>query len=240
MQTFHRAGLAPERDAIGAELVALSARHGLPTFEILGHLVRLQARSALADFAGADRHAAAVEHLAEEHERPLVGVFTHWYRALRLAATGAPHRVAEAAYRDAAAQLAGAGMPGVERGLLPLALLCLRVWHGLPADFDDDTDWGPFAPWALPLVLLARGRAEEAASALRRTPEPPRDLLLEALWCLTAQAAIALGEPMVMRRARAALTPAAQELAGAGSGMLTAGPVSHHLEGLAAALTRTR
>jgi len=46
MQTFHRAGLAAERDEIGAELVALSARHGLATYEILGHLVRLQARGA--------------------------------------------------------------------------------------------------------------------------------------------------------------------------------------------------
>ncbi|WP_279306107.1 AfsR/SARP family transcriptional regulator, partial [Micromonospora globispora] len=88
MQTFHRAGLAPERDEIGAELVALSARHGLVTFEILGHLVRLQARSALADFATADQHAAAADRLAERHERPLVDVFTQWYRALRLAATG--------------------------------------------------------------------------------------------------------------------------------------------------------
>ncbi|MFX0593940.1 AfsR/SARP family transcriptional regulator [Melissospora conviva] len=236
MQTFYHAGLAPERDRIGAELIALSARHGLPTFEILGHLIRLQARSALADFAGADGHAAAVDQLAATHERPLVGVFTRWYAALRLAATGAPPPVSEAAYRAAAAQLADAGMPGVERGLLPLALLCLRVWHGLPADFDDNTDWGPYAPWALPLVLLARGRHAEAASALRRTPEPPRDLLLEALWCLTAHAAIALDEPAVMRRAQAALAPAAKELAGAGSGMLTAGPVAHHLDRLAAGL----
>ncbi|MEV1247403.1 hypothetical protein [Nonomuraea sp. NPDC049750] len=88
MQTFHRAGLAPRRDEIGAELVALSARHGLVTFEVLGHLIRLQARSALADFPGADGHATAAELLARRHELPLVGVFVQWYRALRLAATG--------------------------------------------------------------------------------------------------------------------------------------------------------
>ncbi|GAA4262687.1 BTAD domain-containing putative transcriptional regulator [Dactylosporangium darangshiense] len=238
MQTFHRAGLAAERDGIGAELVALSARHGLVTFEILGHLVRLQARSAFADFAAGDRHAAAADRLAERHDRPLVGVFTQWYRALRLAATGPAPQAAEAAYRDAAAKLADAGMPGVERGMLPLALLCLRVWHGDLIRFDDDTDWGPYTPWVRPLLLLARDRPADAAAALRQAPDPPRDLLFEALWCLTAQAAIALDDRTAMQRARTELTPAAEELAGAGSGMLTVGPVARHLDHLDAALSR--
>ncbi|GAB3979176.1 hypothetical protein [Plantactinospora veratri] len=239
MQSFRRAGLAPERDEVGAELIALAARHGLPTFEVLGHLIRLQARSALGDFAVADRHAAAADRVAERDGRPLVAVFTRWYRALRLAAAGASTAQAEAAYRAAAAQLAGSGMPGVERGLLPLALLCLRVWHGRPADADERTDWGPYAHWARPLVLLARDRPAEAAVALRRTPEPPQDLLFEALWCLTGQAAIELGDRAVLERAHAELAPAAAELAGAGSGMLTVGPVAQHLERLGTALDRT-
>lgn len=240
MQTFHRAGLAPERDQIGAELVALSAQHGLGTFEILGHLVRLQARSALADFVTADQHATAADRLADRHDRPLVGVFTQWYRALRLTATEPSPQAAEAAYRKGAAQLANAGMPGVERGLLPLALLCLHVSHGEPLRFDDGTDWGPYLPWARPLVLLGRNRPADATAALRQTPDPPRDLLFEALWCLTAQAAIALDDRTAMKRARTELTPAANELAGAGSGMLTVGPVSRHLDHLDAALSRSR
>ncbi|MFD8157628.1 BTAD domain-containing putative transcriptional regulator [Streptomyces malaysiensis] len=231
MQSFDRAGLAPRRDAVGAELIALSARHGLVAFEVLGHLIRLQARSALADFASADRHAAAAERLGERHERPLVRVFTEWYRALRLAATGRADE-AEAAYRDAATRLDDAGMPGLERGLLPLALLCLRVGRGRPAPTDPELDWGPYAPWARPLVLLARDRRAEAAAALRTVPEPPHDLLLEALWCLTGRAAIALGDRETMARARTALAPAAAELAGAGSGLLTLGPVSRHLADL--------
>ncbi|MBI0296856.1 winged helix-turn-helix domain-containing protein [Streptomyces sp. PRKS01-29] len=237
MQSFERAGLAPRRDATGAELIALSARHGLVAFEVLGHLIRLQARSALGDFATADRHAAAAERLGERHERPLVGVFTAWYRALRLAATGrADEAEAEAAYRDAAARLDGAGMPGLERGLLPLALLCLRVERGRPAPTDPGLDWGPYAPWARPLVLLAQDRRAKAAAALRTVPEPPRDLLLEALWCLTGRAAIAVGDRETIARAHAALAPAAAELAGAGSGLLTLGPVSRHLADLAEAL----
>jgi hypothetical protein len=41
-----------------------------------------------------------------------------------------------------------------------------------------------------------------------------------------------------MRWAYAELAPAADELAGAGSGILTLGPVAHHLADLAAALGR--
>ncbi|PJE99368.1 SARP family transcriptional regulator [Streptomyces carminius] len=245
MQTFHRTGLAPRRDAVGAELVTLSARHGLVTYEVLGRLVRLQARCALADFAGADRHAAAADRLAERHELPLVGVFTRWYGALRLAATGGTVRRAEAAYRDAAATLAGCGMPGLEQGLLPLALLCLRVQHGLPArggapDGPDDgpDGFGPYTPWARPLVLLAAGDRAAAGAALREVPDPPRGLLLEALWCLVARAAVTLGDRAAAERARDALAPAAAELAGAGSGLLTAGPVAGFLDELAAALRR--
>ncbi|MEV0660034.1 BTAD domain-containing putative transcriptional regulator [Actinomadura luteofluorescens] len=238
MQAFDRAGLAPRRDEIGAELVDLSARGDLSSYEVLGHLIRLQARGALGDFGGADRHAAAADDLAERHERPLVGVFTTWYRALRLAASGAASfEEAEGAYRDAAARMRGCGMPGLEGGLPPLALLCLRVQHRRPAQ-TEPADWGPYLPWARPLVLLARGRAPgEAAAALRDVPDPPRDLLFEALWCLTAQAAIAVGDHAAMRRAHDELVPAAGELAGAQSGLLTLGPVSRHLDDLAAALT---
>ncbi|MFE4644112.1 BTAD domain-containing putative transcriptional regulator [Streptomyces sp. NPDC056730] len=236
MQTFHRAGLAPRRDGIGAELVALAARHDLVTYEVLGHLIRLQARGALADFSGADGHAAAADRLAERHELPLVGVFTQWYRALRLAETGrAPVAEVETAYRHAAARLDGAGMPGLERGLLPLALLCLRVRHGLPAPAGEHLDWGPYEPWVRPLVLLARDRRDAAGTALRESPDPPPDLLFEALWCLTARAAVALGDRETMRRAHGALAPAAAELAGAGSGLLSLGPVARYLDELATA-----
>ncbi|NUR28989.1 MAG: SARP family transcriptional regulator, partial [Catenulispora sp.] len=162
------------------------------------------------------------------------------YRALRLAASGTLPQAAEAAYRDAAAQLANAGMPGVERGLLPLALLCLSVWRCDPVPFDEDTDWGPYTPWVRPVVLLTEGRPADAAAALRQAPDPPRDLLFEAMWCLTAHAAVVVDDQTAMKRARTELTPAADELAGAGSGMLTIGPVARYLDQLDAALSRDR
>ncbi|WP_432037236.1 BTAD domain-containing putative transcriptional regulator [Streptomyces cucumeris] len=241
LQSCYRAGLAPRRDGIGAELIALSTRHGLTTFEVLGHLIRLQARCALADFPGADGHAVAADRLAARHELPLVGVFTQWYRALRLAATGGgPGSAQESAYRAAAARLDGAGMPGVERGLLPLALLSVALRHGSPAPVGEHTDWGPYAPWTRPLVLLARDRRDEAAAALRDAPDPPDDLLSEALWCLLARAAVDLDDRETMERAHHELAPADEELAGAGSGLLTLGPVSGHLDTLTTALRRPR
>ncbi|GAA2094883.1 BTAD domain-containing putative transcriptional regulator [Streptomyces albiaxialis] len=238
MQSCHRAGLAAERDAIGAELVAVAARHDLDTYEVLGHLVRMQARSALADFPAADRHADAADRLAARHERPLVAVFTRWYAALRTAAADPDGAEAEAAYRDAAALLDGSGMPGLAHGLLPLALLTLHVRHGRPLPDVPDDGWGPYAPWARPLVLLDGGRREEAAAALRAAPEPPCDLLLEALWCLTGHAALALGDGETARRAYERLAPAAGELAGAGSGLVTLGPVAEHLDALSSGSRR--
>jgi DNA-binding SARP family transcriptional activator len=240
MQSFIRAGLAPRRDEIGAELIALAARHGLVTYEVLGHLIRLQARSALGDFPAADGHAAAADRLAGRHELPLAGVFTQWYGALRLAASGRLSQ-AEAAYRSAAARLNGAGMPGLERGILPLALLCLRLAHKTPsglksAEVDLQADWGPFRPWAEPFALAAAGRHTEARAALRALPEPPRDLLYEVCCCLEATVALEVGDQVVLERVYNRLLPAADELAGAGSGLVTLGPVEHYLADIATAL----
>ena len=217
MQTCYRAGLAPQRDAIGAELIDLSERHGLFTSEVLGHLIRLQALSALGDFSAADHHATAADALAARHELPLVGVFTHWYRAML--------EDTEPAYRTAADVLDGAGMPGLQEGLLPLAIACHHVRRGLPVP---DADYGPYTPWTRPLVLLSQNHPTEAADALQNTPDAPPGLLLEVLWCLTAHAARQLNESHSLAKARAALAPAAAEQAGA-SGLLTLGPVSDYL-----------
>jgi DNA-binding SARP family transcriptional activator len=234
LQSFTRPGLAPRRDAIGAELVELAARRELPAHAILGRLVRLQSASALGDLDAAEAHARAAERLAAVHESPLVPVLTRWFRARvdaqRSTGPGGPSAASvAAAYRAADGALAAAGMPGLHRGLLPLALLGLRLLHGRPAPVDDRLDWGPYRPWGAPLVLLARDRAQEARAALAATPEPPHDHLQEALWCLTARAAVLLDAPATAARAAHALRDARTEHAGAAAGMLTLGPVERYL-----------
>lgn len=230
MQSFTRAGTAPRRAAIGAELVALAHRHTLVPFEVLGHLVLVQAHSALADFAAADTHMRAAGRLGERHEIPLVAVFTHWYDALRLAVRGDADR-AEAAYRTASVHLAGTGMPGMEEGLLDLALLCLRVQTGRPLPPTPPDRWGPHAPWALPLTGPRTGSDRPPLA-----PQAPPGLLHEALTSLGARAALTRGDRPALEQARRRLLPAAGELAGAGSGLLTLGPVAHQLGDLALAL----
>jgi DNA-binding SARP family transcriptional activator len=229
MQSFSRTGLAKQRDAIGTQILRLARRHGLVNFEILGLLIRLQALSGLGDFTGADAQAAALDQLGEARERPGVTVFTRWYLAMRTAATGADTTAAQEGYRQAATLLRHCGMPGVARGLLPLALLCLCVWRDEPASFPADTDWGPYRAWARPWLLLASNHTAAARQALGHCPEPPPGLLAEALWALTARAALALDDRARAARAHDALLPAKGEIAGTASGMLTAGPVSDYL-----------
>jgi DNA-binding SARP family transcriptional activator len=243
MQSCTSTGLAERRDAIGAELLDLATRHGIENHEILGHLIRLQARAALADFPAADAHADTVDRLAQQHERPLVAVFTTWYRALRAsAATGQDVEHLETAYRAAATLLDGAGMPGLQEGLLPLALLSVRLSPTQEAitdaiqSLDPDADWGPYRPWVEPLLLMRADHTTEAAAALRKTPEPPADLMCEAMYVLEAAAALQLADRTTIRRVHEALLPAADELAGAGSGLISFGPTRHWLDVLAAAL----
>ncbi len=234
LQSFTRPGLAAARDGIGAEILDLATRHGLSNFAVLGRLVRLQSASALGDLDAATSHAEAAEQLAATTEAPLVPVLTRWFGA-RATATrsidpGGPTAATAAAhYRAAEDALRTAGMPGLHRGLFPLALLGLRLLHDRPAPTDPHLDWGPYRPWARPLVLLAQDRVEEARAALAAAPEPPRDHMQEALWCLTARAAVRLGERAIAARAAVALDDARAEDAGAASGMLTLGPVTRYL-----------
>ncbi|MFI0938768.1 BTAD domain-containing putative transcriptional regulator [Streptomyces sp. NPDC021020] len=234
LQSFTRPGLAGLRDGIGAEILGLAERHELPGFAVLGRLVRLQSASALGDLDAAAGHAEAAERLAALTEAPLVPVLTGWFRARAAAARstapdGPSPAAAAARYREAEGALRTAGMPGLHRGLFALALLGLRLLHDRPAPTDPRLDWGPYLPWARPLVLLARGRADQARTALGALPEPPRDHLQEALWCLTAHAAVLLGERGTAARAATALRGARAEDAGAASGLLTLGPVARYL-----------
>lgn len=194
MQSFQQPGRSAERARIAAELIEVSTRHDLPAYEILGHLVGMQAWSALGDFAAAARHADAVEQLAEIHETPLAHVFTAGFRLML-----APD---EAGYRA----LDLSGMPGVAAGFLPLALLSM----GLPPDLT--LDWGPYRPWA-----------EALSMADQDVPTPRADHYYEVLWWITARIAEQRGDEVLAEAAREALEPARGEIIGGTTAMLSFG-----------------
>lgn len=229
LQSFQRPGAGVERDRTGAELVALAEAHDLPTFAILGHLVRMQAAAGTGRFAVADAHAAAAEDVAAGYESPVVPMLTAWYRAMRDAETAPPDAAAHA-YRAADDLLAGVRMPGVRDGLLPLALLTVRLRHGRPLGGLGDP--GPYTPWVEPLRALDAGDRGGAAQLARAAPEPPADHLRELRWALVAETAVRLGDAALARRARHALARVPDELAGGGSGLVSAGPVRAWLDRL--------
>ncbi|MTD14837.1 SARP family transcriptional regulator [Nakamurella sp. YIM 132087] len=228
LQSYGRAGLARERDEIGAELVTLAARHDLPNHHVLGHLVRMQALTALGDPGAAGQHADEADRLGSEHERPLVRLFTDGFRIVA-AVPDRPVARSQQSFRELAARLELTGMPGVSRGLLALQLVSLSLAHGLPVEASvGELDPGPYRPWITPHLLLAQGQPDSAAAALAHLPDPDPGLPLEVLWCLAAAAADIVGDTVLLARARTALAPAAAEIA-AGSGLVTAGPVARYL-----------
>ncbi|MFE1258225.1 AfsR/SARP family transcriptional regulator [Streptomyces fungicidicus] len=238
MQSCGTCGSAAHRNALGAELTRLAVDHHLPGHEVLGRLVRLQALSGLGDFTAADAEAEEIDRLAHRNERPLAGVFTSWYRALRTCETDG-WTAARPHYAGLLAETANHGMPGLTRGAAVLVALVPVMRDGTLPDPDDfaGLDAGPYRPWLDPLLLAASGDTERARHALAGVPRPPHDLLQEALWCVLARTAAAVGHEDVLRRARDELAAADGESAGGGSGLISFGPVAHHLRAADAALS---
>ncbi|MGP3972216.1 hypothetical protein [Streptomyces sp. 6N223] len=159
-------------------------------------------------------------------------VLTAAFRTMQLAErSNDPAEVAHA-YRTVATDLAGAGMPGAEAGILPLALLSLRVRHQRPAPTDPDLDWGPSRPWAQPLLDLARGNLAAARHAATTLPTPPADHLYDSLWAVNAQTAILLQDESLATQAHDALSPLRGEIAGGATAIITFGPVDDILTAL--------
>ncbi|WP_432155291.1 BTAD domain-containing putative transcriptional regulator [Streptomyces sp. bgisy153] len=240
VQSFQRPGRTAERDALADELIVVSRRHDLPAFEILGHLVKLQVLGARGETGteAARHHVGEAERLGGLHEAPLAGVLTAAFRTMRLAERSNDSAAVAHAYHALARDLAGAGMPGVEAGVLPLALLSLHLRHDRPAPTDPRLDWGPYRPWAQPLLDLAHGDTAAAHRAAAALPTPPADHLYDALWAVTAHTAIRLGDAALAAQAHDALSPLGGESAGGTTAVLSFGPVDDLLCALAGHVAR--
>ncbi|WP_343318456.1 BTAD domain-containing putative transcriptional regulator [Arthrobacter sp. TMP15] len=214
LQTFKTTGYARVREVLGSEIIALAVAAELPTFEIEGRLIRMQALCALGTIDAAAKEADCIDALATRFDRPLASVFTSWFRWTFVA--GPPPSE-------------GQEMPGFRVGLPELEALtrAIRTANELP-----DGEFGPYEPWVRPLLLARKGPHEEALAALDGFPEPPQDLLLEVSWFLIALAAIEAGHPKAGQRALTALLPATEEYA-SGSGAVDLGPIAPLLRKLA-------
>ncbi|MFD7170035.1 ATP-binding protein [Streptomyces violascens] len=239
---YHRAGLATERLAIGRELLALGIRHDLAAVEVLGHVILAQAHAALAEPETANEHADAVERLADRYDLPLPGTLLGWYRAMQISIAG---RFADAdtAYRRTTERLGESWMWGIERDLLHFALFCLYIQNGTLLDLAGEADeqyrrWGSNYARGKALMLLAEGHPAQARAVTSAARELPRDYLLEARLGLAAILAVSLDDREMAASVYDELLPAADCLAGAGSGVVTLGPVAHYLGELAHCLGR--
>lgn len=175
MQTFDTSGYALRREAIGSESLAIALEAELPTFEIQGRLIRMQALCALNDVAAASQEADSIDKLAARFDRPLASLFTAWFRW---------------AFMRGPQPVGGTEMPGFRIGLNAIAKLTAAVPAGTELP---DGDFGPYEPWFRPLLLVRKGSHGEASVALDTVPDPPHDLMAEVSWLLIGLAAIECG-----------------------------------------------
>ena len=107
-----------------------------------------------------------------------------------------------------------------------LALLSVRLRHQRSAPNDPELDWGPYRPWAQPLLHLASDNVPAARHAAAALPAPRADHLYDTLWAITAHTAIMLKDNALAVQARDALTPFRDQSAGGTTAMITFGPVN--------------
>jgi hypothetical protein len=106
-------------------------------------------------------------------------------------------------------------------------------WPSARVRWSRSGHFGPNTPYVRPLLAHDDGDDGAARHLLRAAPPPPPDHFVELRWALLGEAAVRLGDPRAARAARQALAPAAEELIGAGTGMLNLGPTTTLLTRLA-------
>ncbi len=244
LQTYGAAGLAPRRARVAEEMLSVARGAGLGAAEAVARTALLQAHAARAAFREADEQAAAVRGLAAGLGMPALGLVPTLYGALRPAVA---HRHDEAGRRYAAArdEIGGLGLWGAEHAVYGLALFCLRQQDGRLAEHVDLSlreyeTWGRGAGCGAThaLTLAAAGHGARARALLPELLTMRRDFLYELRLAAAGLAAVQLGEDDLAEAAYEELLPAADELAGAGSGMVTLGPVAQYLGEIAEHLGR--
>lgn len=229
-----------EREAIGRELLDVSRSSGQVAVQALAHLVLMECAAARGDFAAADAEVAAAEKLARQYDLPAPAAVGAWYAGQRRMIAG-DYEGAERAYREAARLTARAGMLEGRQDLPLITTFCLHLVDGRSAEMVEPLAEAHQrgAKWtreAYALALASAGHERDArAIASVRTPVRP-DFLYELVLIWRALTGMLLDDRTRMQESYDTLTPFADRIAGAGTGVVALWPVALTLGDLAVRL----
>jgi DNA-binding SARP family transcriptional activator len=227
------------REAIGRELTAIGIDHDLVVFEVLGHVCQLQTAAVRLDFETVRDHLERARALATAYGMTQSQSVTRMVDGMLAHAAGKLD-LAEEIYAEAGTVIQRHGSVDAA-GIWGLAIITLRTTQErhhelLPLLQALWKQYGSIIADDLALALAQNGRLEEARAA-RANPPPIRVNFFWVLFtAMRAIAVVATGETEEGRLLYSELLPFADQLAGAGTGSFTVGPVAQVLGDLAVLL----
>jgi DNA-binding SARP family transcriptional activator len=233
----------PDRRADLAERIGqLGAEHDLVAYRWHAEYIAATAAAARGEPATLRQHVDRGLRLAQTYglAEPLaVGLCSQ----AMLAHIGGRFDEGERFYAEASAQLERHGSPHAA-GFGVLAVFTIRASQHRLAEFAPaaaalHAQFGPLAVDPSAAALAVAGRRDEARKVLSDPPPLRPDFYFSVFATLRAIAAVALGNRELAEDLYAALSPVADQLAGAASTSLALRPIAHTLGELALVLGRT-
>ncbi|WP_405139905.1 hypothetical protein OG589_24435 [Sphaerisporangium sp. NBC_01403] len=229
-------GHPDELEALGQELLAVSARGGLLGYQTLGHYALCNVALGRNDWASAQRHAGRAVEYSTSGQLGLALVAIAHLDALRLLLDG-EFEQAEAAYTALADRMGEAGGSNAaiygSMSRFAARLACGRA-HESVAEFAATHHRVPGAIDEFYVsALVAAGRLDDARSAWPAHRAPRRDIFLRINLALRAGNAMALACREVAEECYRLLLPAEGEMIGLQTVSMTLGPAGLTLGRLA-------
>jgi tetratricopeptide (TPR) repeat protein len=229
------------RQAICAEIEQLGAKHELPVFQVLGHVLRVNSAWVRVDIDEARRYTERAGALSRQFQLQQGRFIAAVLEAMLAHASGDLDR-AERLYQAEFEEQRGAGTVDAEAAML-LALATIRYSEGRLGELVDELrhvceNVTPAMGHVLALALAERGDLSEASKLLDDVPPLERDniwLLLTTVRALTVAAVRDLTRAAELYEV---LLPHADQLAGAASNGFVFTPVGRALGRLAIVLGR--
>ncbi|MEZ0071435.1 hypothetical protein [Planotetraspora sp. GP83] len=233
-------GKRAQLEALGHELLEVSASAGLLGYQTLGHFSLCMVALGRNDWVTARKHAdKAAEHSTSGQLGHALGILA-FLDALHLLVKGEFER-AERVYTALAEQMAQTG--GLNGAIMgALARFTVRLACGRAHESMDEVRpvWERIPQTAeyYARALVAAGRLEDARAVWPADELPRRDYYWLLVMAMRSDNAISLGAREAAEECYRLLLPADGELAGFSTGSVTLGPIAHTLGDLAMFLGR--